>query len=96
MSSSADTLVAKRVRDERFAARVAGEDSKGSLRDKCVNCYIGLGTHVPRHVGRTCQDLGNECYRPRRAPGRDGAGVYHWGRGRPARRPIFGWNVQRK
>ena len=79
MSSAADTLADKRVRDERLAAWAAGEDSRGSPRDKCKDCYIGLGTDVPRHVGRTCQDLGNKCDPPRRAPGCDGAGACHWG-----------------
>ena len=45
---------------------LAGEDSKGSSRDMCKNCYIGLGAHVPEHEGRSCQDLGNQCYLPRR------------------------------
>ena len=56
---NADTLVDKRVRDERMSAWLAGGDSKGPLRDKCKNCYIGLGAHVPRHVGRSRQELGN-------------------------------------
>ena len=34
-TSAAASLVDKSVRDERFAAWLAGEDSKGSLRDKC-------------------------------------------------------------
>ena len=33
-SSSADTLVDRRVRDERLSAWLAGEDLKGALRDK--------------------------------------------------------------
>ena len=88
MSSAADTLADIRIRDERLAAWVAGEDSKGSHRDKCENCFLGLGTHVSRHVSRTCRDLGNKRYLPRRPPGCDGAGVCRWGRGCPSRRPI--------
>ena len=52
-SSPADSLVGKRVRDERVSKWSAGEDSKGSLGDKCKNCYIGLGADAPRHVGRS-------------------------------------------
>ena len=46
-TSAAASLVDKSVRDERFAASRAGEDSKGSLRDKCKNCYIGVGPARP-------------------------------------------------
>ena len=48
-----------------MAAWLAGEDSKGSLHDKCKNCYIGLGTRKPTREGRSRQDLGNQCYLPR-------------------------------
>ena len=68
MPPFADTLVDKAVRGERLSARVAREDSEGSLRDKCRNWYICVGTHVPRHVSRTRQDLGNKCYLPIREP----------------------------
>ena len=62
-------MVDKRPYEERTGLWLAGEDSKGSSRDKCKNCYIGLGTHVPKREGRSCQDLGSQCYLPRRARG---------------------------
>ena len=46
-ASSAESSAEKKVRDERVAAWLAGEDRQGSLRAKCANCYVGLGTHVP-------------------------------------------------
>ena len=46
-TASAASLADKGAHDERMKAWLAGEDSKGSLRDKCKNCYIGLGTHAP-------------------------------------------------
>ena len=81
MCPNAGRLVEKRARDERLPARLAGEDSKGSLRDKCKNCYIGLG--APRHVGRSCQLLSNRRHLPCRAPGCEGSMVRHWPRDCP-------------
>ena len=60
-------LAGKGVYEERMSAWLAGEDAKGSLRDKCTNCYVGLGAHAPPHEGRSRQDLGNQCYLMRRA-----------------------------
>ena len=40
----------KAVYEERPNAWQAGADSKGSLRDMRKNCYMGHGTHAPRHV----------------------------------------------
>ena len=75
VSFSAGSSGDKKVREPRLAARLAGGDEKGSLRDKCENRYMVLGTHVPRHQGCTRQDLGNMCYSPRRDPGREGRRV---------------------
>ena len=87
-TSSAASLVDKSVRDERFAAWLAGEDSKGSLRDKCKSCYIGLGTHAPKHEGRSRQDLGNQRYLPRRARSCERKHACHWARDYPNRHQL--------
>ena len=55
------------VYEERMNAWLAGEDSEGSPRDKCKNCFIELGTNAPTHEGQSRQDLGNQCYLMRRA-----------------------------
>ena len=47
--------------------------------------FLGLGARASQHVGRTCQDLGNKCCLPRRAPGREGPNVCHWARDCPNR-----------
>ena len=82
LSTPADYLLDKHVRDERLSAWFAGEYGKGSLRDKCKNCYIGLGAHVPRRAGRPCQDLHNRCLLPRRAPVCESLNARHWARRR--------------
>ena len=84
-ASSADTSVAKKVRDKRIAAWLAGEDGKGSLRGKCKNCYVGLGARVSRREGRLRQDLGNQCYLPRRARSYERKNARHWARDCPNR-----------
>ena len=85
MSSFADTFVERRVREGRMSARLAGEDSKEPLRDKCKGSYVGLGRCVPRHFGRARQDLGNKCFSPRHAPGCEGPDMRHWARNCPNR-----------
>ena len=55
-------MVDKSVYEERMGAWLACEEPKCALRDKCKNCFIGLGTHVPNHEGRSRHDLGNQCY----------------------------------
>ena len=61
-SPNADAAKEKGIRDSRLAAWAAGQDEKGSLKGKCKNCYVGLGTHVPIHEGQSRQDLGNPCF----------------------------------
>ena len=84
-SSPLDGLGGKKVREGRLAAWLAGEDAKRLLRGNCKNCFIGLGTHVPRHLGRSRHARGNNCDLPRRAPGCDGKNESHWVRGCPNR-----------
>ena len=78
----------KNVRDSRFAAWSAGQDEKGSLKDKCKNCYVGLGMHVPIHKGKSCQELGNPCYLPCQARSCVKKGACHWARDCPNRREL--------
>ena len=76
---------------------LAGEDSRGSLRDKCENCYFGLDNHVPKREGRSRQNLGDQCYLPCRARDCERRRVRHWARDCPnrvrlnerSRRPAF-------
>ena len=68
-----------------MSARLAGEDAKGSLRGKCKNCYIGLGTHAPKHEGRSGQDLGNQCNVTCRARDCERKRARHWVRDCPNR-----------
>ena len=74
----ADQMADKSAYEERMGFWLAVEESRGSLRDKCKNCYIGLGTHAPKHEGRSCHDLGNQCYLPRRARGCGRKRARHW------------------
>ena len=74
-----------KTRDERPSAWGAGVDSMGSFRDLRKNCCLGTGAHVPRHEGRSRQNLGNPRHLPRRAPGREGKDVCHWARNCPNR-----------
>ena len=78
-------MVDKSVFEERMAAWLAGEDSKGSLRDKCKSCYIGLGAHAPKREGRSRQGLGNQCYSPRLARDCQRERARHWARDCPNR-----------
>ena len=78
-------MVDKSVYGERMGFWLAGEDSKGSLRDTCKNCYIGLGTHVPKHEGRSRQDLGNQRHLPRRSRDCERERACHWARDGPYR-----------
>ena len=71
-----------------MSAWLAGEDAKGSLRGKCKNCYIGLGTHAPKHGGRSGQDLGNQCYLMRRARDCGRKRACHWARDCPNRQQL--------
>ena len=82
---SSATLADKGVYEERMSPWLAGEDTKCSLRDKCKNCYIGLGTHVPKHEWRSCKDLGNACYLTRRARDYECKRARHWARDCPNR-----------
>ena len=43
---ASDQMADKSAYEERMGFSLAGEDSKGSLRDKCKNCYIGLGARA--------------------------------------------------
>ena len=79
-ASSSGRMVDESVCEERMAACLAGEGSRGSLRDKCENCYIGLDTHVPRHEGRSRQDLGNQRYLARRGRTCEQQRARHWAR----------------
>ena len=78
----------KSVREVRFAAWSAGQDEKGSLKDKCKNCYVGLGMHVPIHKGKSRQELGNPCYLPRQARSCVKKNACHWARDCPNRREL--------
>ena len=83
-------MVDKSVYEEHIGASLAGEDSKASLRDKCKNCYIGLGAHVPKHEGRSRQDLGNQCYLPCRARDCERKRARDWARDCPNRAQLNG------
>ena len=83
-----DSVKEKSTRDARLAAWAAGHDEKGSLNGKCKNCYVGLGTHVPIHEGKSCQDLGNPCYLPCRAKSCELTNACHWARECPFRREL--------
>ena len=78
----------KSARDTRFAAWSAGHDEKGSLKGKRKNCYVGLGTHVPIHEGKACQELGNPCYLPCQARSCAKKSARHWARDCPNRREL--------
>ena len=80
--------VSRDVREARLAAWAAGRDDKGSLKGKCKNCYVGMGLHVPIHSGKSCQELGNQCYLPCRARSCEKAGACHWARDCPNRREL--------
>ena len=88
--ASSAGMVGKGVYEERMGSRLAGEDSKRSSREKCKNCFIGLGTHVPKHNGRSCQDLGNRCYLPRSARDCGRRRARHWARDCPNRAQLNG------
>ena len=62
----------------RCLAWTAGKDPQGSLRGLCKNCYVGTGERVPRHIGASCQGLGNRCYIPRRLPKCRESNACHW------------------
>ena len=68
-----------------MATWLAGEDRKGSLRDKCKNCYISLGTHAPKREGRSRQYLGNQRHSPRRSRGFERKFARQWARDCPNR-----------
>ena len=70
---------------EPLRARGASGDDRGALRDLCENCYVGTGSHVPRHKSRSCQDLGNPCHLRRRAHDCGKRNVCHWARDCPNR-----------
>ena len=78
----------KNVREARLAAWSSGRDEKGSLKDKCKNCYVGLGMHVPIHKGKSCQELGNPCYLPRQARSCVKKNACHWARDCPNRQEL--------
>ena len=78
-------MAGKGAYEERMGAWLAGEDSKGSLRGKCKNCYIGLGALAPKFEGRSRQDLGNQCYLMLRARDCDRKRACHWARDCPNR-----------
>ena len=80
--------VTKDVREARLSAWAAGRDGKGSLKGKCKNCYVGMGLHVPIHTGKSCQELGNQCYLPCRARSCEKTGACHWARDCPNRREL--------
>ena len=82
-------VVGKKTRDGRSLAWGAGMDDRGPLRDLCEICYLRTGAHAPRHKGRSCEDLGNPCYLPRRAPGWTEE-ICHWARNRPNRQQLEG------
>ena len=95
--ASSAGMVDKSVYEERMGAWLAGEDSRGSLRDKCKNCYIGLRTLAPKREGRSRQDLGSQRYLPCRARDCERKRARHWARDCPnrpqlnerSRRPAF-------
>ena len=78
----------KDARSARMATWLVGSDEKGSLKGKCKNCYVGLGLHVPIHEGKSCQDLGNQCYLPCYARSCQKTGLCHWARDCPNRREL--------
>ena len=76
----------KSVRDARFAAWSVAHDEKGSWKGKCENYYVGLGTRVAIHEGKSRQELGNPCYLPCQARSCVKKNARHWARDCPNRR----------
>ena len=70
-------MVGKSVYEERMGFWLAGDERE--------NWYIGLGTHVPKHEGRSRQAMGNQCYLPRRARDCERKRACHWARDCPNR-----------
>ena len=87
-SSITDASKDKDARSARLSAWGAGSDEKGSLKGKCKNCYVGMGLHVPIHKGKSCQELGNQCFLPCHARSCEKIGACHWARDCPNRREL--------